>query len=327
MGAEAISVRASVAGQGSLTQGQTLPVSISATNVSRGPVVMERVEVWLGHSSGDCNWRPRVYGSVSYDENADAYYLNEMAQMEAISANWTTGLLLPGETAGCTVPVEVLEAGALESGCKLEYYAGTFESMAATIYLERRRDAFDVTYERATPEGLKILAANEGNVPALRRVIHRPDSESLLLKVEAAVQVAPAALSPKEAMARAGIETERYAYSEKEGGWVLEEPGAVVLVTPEAVKRYPGCTLPVWKFVEAADDDVYFWYPVDDEALHSLFRPHDFMAAMGFHAHVPRNEAMGIVEQAHKAGYLSRMSDFQFIPCISFEPLTREQPG
>lgn len=320
--AAALSVRARVDGQGLLTEGQTLPVHVTITNVSEGPAVLGHVEAHVGRSSAVYGWRPRIYGSVAYDEGAHLYRLNELAQMEAVAADWTNGLLLPRETLECTVPVEVLEVGSVPSGFSLAYYAGAFEEMALKIYIEGSRDGFDVAYGRSTPEELRALAEAEAVFQVSRLVIYRTDSEPLTVKTEATLNVAAAPFSSEEAMTRAGFRTERFAHSEKEGGWVLEAPDGVVLVTPEEVKRYPGCTLAVWKFAEAAEDTVYFWYLVDDEALHALFRPYDFLEGKGFHAYVPRGKALALIERAYQAGYRSQMSDFQFTPCISFEALT-----
>jgi hypothetical protein len=322
-----VSAQVAVGGQGPATQGRTLPVHVLVTNVSRGPVVVAHASIRAGRRSADYQWRDRVYGSVSYDEQADRYYLNEMAQMEAIGANWTTGLLLPGEVAECALSVQLLESGPLDCGLSLAYYAGTFEEMAPRLYLERERDAFNVTYGPTTPEELRSLAQDQLPRVGPRVLIQRADPAPMVAAATGIVNVAPAAFRPEQAMAKAGLTTAVYAHSEKRGGWVLQGPESVVLVTPTAVRRYPGCNLGVWQFVEQAGDKVYFWYLTDDPALHALFRPYEFMEGMGFHAYVPRDAALRIIRRAHESGYLALMSEFQFTPCVSFEPIGQGPSG
>ncbi len=325
--AQAVSVQASVEGEGPAVQGQTVSIRFAVTNISEGPVVLERAQAWVGRASAHYQWRERVYGSVYYDEETDAYYLNEMAQMEALAANWSTGLLLPGETAHCAMGLQLLQSGELQSGCELVYYAQTFEEMAPQIYLERERDAFEVTYGPASVEELKAFAATDEVRLGPRVVIQRPDGDALVASAGIVVRVASAPFTPEQAMGKAGLQTDRYAYSEKRKAWLLEAPEAVVLVTPRGVRTYAGCTLAVWQFVEASEDRVYFWYLADDEALHALFGAYDFLAEWGYHAYVPRRAALPLIARAHRAGYLSHMSEFQFIPCVSFEPLKPSPSG
>jgi len=302
-----------------VTQSAPADLTVRVANGTGFPIVLDRLSIPATGPVFD--WSEQAYGSLSYDEQANAFIHNRMAQ-QACRLRSGRAILAPGAEGQWAVPFVLTDAGNTHLLVRLSYYTVDSDALASRIYLPRTVSPIKGEYKPARLQDLTDLAAQPlGGIQFVTRDLPKPRT----VEAKLTVRVTEAKLPLDQALARIAVTAQQYDSAKER--WLLDTKVGLWVVDPGKADFLPGLGGNAYRFAAAAGESVRFWVPIETlpeevrSGLRLLIGPRQPEEMMGLHFAVPAAEVPAFAAAVHQLGLQVVVSDFQLKPVLSVRPI------